>query len=123
MQRFCRSHLLWIGCCVCLVVFIYVLFDLLDVDGFNFDQSFGSCTAAEERTACEDPGRHLALDLSSPRLPPQPDPCGSIRSVTPPTLRVSRSILLHGRPRAMLSAQGTASSPPEADPAGPLADH
>ncbi len=121
MQRFCRSHRLCIWCCAILVVFSYVLFDLLDIDGSNFERSPGSCTAAEERVACEEGGRHVAL-VRSTWLLPRHDRWATIRSASTPTIRVSRPSLLHGRPRAALSAQGTASTQPDSDPAGSVAE-
>lgn len=122
MRRFCRSHLLCIWCCAILLVFSYVLFDLLDIDGSNFERSPGSCTAAEERVACEEGGRHVALERSAAWLLPRNDPWATIPSASTPTIRVPRPFLLHGRPRAVLSAQGTASTQPDSDPAGSVAD-
>ncbi len=120
MQRFGCSHLIYIGCCAFLVVFAYVLFDLLDIAGSNFDQSFGTCTVAEERAACEEAGRHSVLKLSPPWLLPRFDR-GAFRCSAPTlTHRIPQSILLSSRPRATLHGRGQASTQPDSDPAGAI---
>ncbi len=119
MQRFCRSHLLCIWCCALLVVSSYVLFDLLDIDGSDFDHSPGSGLVAEERIAREE-GHPIPLELSAPALLPRHDQGAMLRSIATPIATLPRPVRAHGRPRGALSVQGTASPQPGRDPASPL---
>ncbi len=124
MLRFCRSHLSWIWCCAFLVVSSYVLFDLLDVDGSDFDQSPGSSLVAEEWTASEEAEHPVALGTAPLWLPCRYEGWAILQCVPTPTTRISHSILfhIHRRPRAALSAQDTSAPPPGSDPAEPVAD-
>jgi hypothetical protein len=110
MQRFCRAHLLCIWCGAILVVFSYVLFDLLDIDGSNFDRSPGTCTAAEERVTCEDADRQVAPGHAPGWLPTQEDRWTALHSSPTPTTPVGRPSHRPGRARA-------ASTQPASDPA------
>ncbi len=122
MQRFCRSHLLCIWCCATLVVFSYVLFDLLDIDGSDFSRLPGNCTVADERFACEEAYRHVAPGPSPVWLPPQDDRWVSLQSSSTPTVRIQHPLIFRWRPRAKLSLPGMAALQPEGDPAGPVAE-
>lgn len=84
MRRFCRSQLGPLGAFALLVVSSYVLFDLLDIDGSNFQRGGDVYVIAEEKVAgdkgvCGDglapawlaPPRTLPLALRwSPNGPP-----------------------------------------------------
>jgi hypothetical protein len=122
MQRFSRSHVLCIWCCAFLVIFAYVLFDLLDIDGSDFDRTLGSCTAVAERLAGDEGGRHIAAGQSTAWLAPRHDRWTMGGLATTPTVSVAHSFLPHGRPRAALPPQGTASNQLESDPARPSAE-
>ncbi len=121
MQRFCRSHFLCIWCCAVFVISSYVLFDLLDIDGSNFDHSPGSGLAAEERIAHEG-GRHVSLGLSATALSPRVDQWAMMSSVSAPQATPSRPIRLLSRPRSAPSPPGTSTSHPDDDPVGPVAE-
>ncbi len=122
MQRFCRSHLLCIWCCATLVVFSYVLFDLLDIDGSDFSRLPGNCTVADERLVCEEAHRHVGPGPSPVRLPPQDDRWMSLQLSSTPTVRIQHPLIFHSRPRGALSLPSTGSRPLNVDPAGPVAD-
>jgi hypothetical protein len=117
MQRFKRSSLLCIWCCLFLAAFTYVLFDLLDIDGSNFDRAPGTATAAEEQLGGEDVGRYVAMERDTAWLPPRPGFWSSKRLATTPIIRFPRSFLPHSRPRVALPLPGTASAQPDNDPA------
>ncbi len=116
MQRFCRPHVLSLWCCAALVIFSYVLFDQLDIDGSNFDLMLGSCTAAE-RLACEDGPKHVAFVLSAAWPPAQHDPWTAIVAVSPLATRLPHPVRLHRRARAGPFPQGVAPSLSDSDPA------
>ncbi len=117
MQRFCRSHLLCIWCCAILVVSSYVLFDLLDIDGSNFDHSPGSGMAAEERLAREEGRSHVALEFSAAALLPRVDRWAMIRPTSIPRAPLTHFVFSQIRARAALPAQSTTSTKPDTDPA------
>jgi hypothetical protein len=121
MQRFRRSQLLCLWCCALFVVFSYVLFDLLDIDGSNIERSLGSCLAAEEPIGCEEGGRHITLALSPTWLLPRSDH-GAMSPSSTLTSRIPHPFLLHRQPHATLQRRGRASTQPDSDPAWPLAE-
>jgi hypothetical protein len=120
MHRFCRSHLLYIWCCAILLVFSYVLFDLLDVDGSNFRGFEEGLTVAEEVHADKGgekdcfkgifatwSGTFLPSQLASPSL-------SIVRSPSSPLIRVALVSVL---PRSTIPVRVTSSSPQEGEPA------
>ncbi len=114
MQRFCRSLLLCIWCCALLVVFSYVLFDLLDIDGSDFDHSPGSGMVAQERLAGEE-GRAVPLEASAPALVPGHNPWALLQSVATSMVTRSHPGRTPGRPRGALAP----SPSPPSDPVAP----
>ncbi len=110
MLRLCRAHRLGIWGCAVLVVFSYVLFDLLDIDGSNFDHSPGSGLVAEERIAGEEE-HPVTLGVSTPVLLPAPERGRMLQSAPTCTVTLPRPVRPHGRPRGALSVHSTASPP------------
>ncbi len=53
MRRFCHSRLLLIWSCSMILVFAFVLFDLLDIDGSSFQNPAEGNARAEEAIATE----------------------------------------------------------------------
>ncbi len=121
MQRFCWSHLLCI-CCAILTVLSYVLFDLLDIDGSNFDHPPNACTVEEEQLVCEDADRHVGPGHLTVWVPARDDRWTAIQSSPTSTSTGVRSFHLHNQSRAALSLQGTASTQPDSDPARPTTE-
>ncbi len=120
MQRLCRSHLRCIWCCTILVVFSYVLFDLLDIDGSNFRNPAEGRILSEERFASEGDGKYPGPGGSTawPSVPASHSPARRLSSVLPAPAPILHRPTGHVvRPRAEFLKQIASSSRPETDPA------
>ncbi len=117
MPRIRSFYLPPIWSCCLILVFSYVLFDLLDIDGSDLRSFTGGSAVAEEVLVSE--GKNPAMGC--PSAPPAGHPSHSLAKdpVPIPTTLTSASNL-HGllvaRPRSTTQERMVSSSRPESDP-------
>ena len=124
MPRTCRPHLICIWSCCLLLVFCYVLFDLLDIDGSDFRNIAGGSSVAEATLVSEAEEKYSAVGSSTLWVPVTLShalAAGPWLTLPSPAAPSRGPRYLKGRPRISVSRRVASSDQPESDPDSQLA--
>ena len=105
--------------CGLILVFAYIFFDLLDIDGSNLRAQMAGSKAAEERIVEEDAGKHMPTGFVGPWLPSQRSLSSALsrfRISLSPTSKGAHPSFLLLCPRSLITTQQTSTIQPEGDP-------